>query len=561
MLHLVLFAGLAVQACAQESEVGKLEKQVQVAIARARSASVYLNDYDPKTKMPIGTRFSGVVVNAEGDILTAAHATITNKMYLVTFPDGKKYTASAIGRIHSIDAAVLKINEKGTWPFAEMGWSSSLKENEPCISIAYPASFDTNRLVVRFGFVAEVSSKEKANSIRTTCLMEPGDSGGPTFDLLGRVIGMHSSINNSLESNFEVPIDLYRKYWNALQQPEDYENLPIGEEIYPDTLAVAKLAFNNLQAFYPSVLKLQAKLNGPDLKISSTLNGKSGTITGTLISLTGMAPAKQLMGKNFLISKNSMVGDNPTVDLGKGKMEKARIIARDEHKDLVLLEMETSLTNGIVLSSVPLDTLSLTDLGKFLVSPQPDGEDIWSVVGTTRFNLPAVYRAGYSGAATVMKDGKVVLNIVQANTGASAAKLKAGDQVLSVNGVPIDSPNRYINEMRKNKPDDVVTLVRFNTGVTDTVKIKLGKYPPNKSNHPAETFTGGKSEIRDGFDQVFVHDATITPAECGGPVFTIQGRFMGLNMARYSRTSCIVVTVPELKNFIQNSLQHYTAGI
>lgn len=561
VLHLLLFAGLAGQTRAQQFEVGALEKQVQFAISKARPASVYLVDYDPKTKALIGGRFSGVVVNAEGVILTAAHATAPNRTYKVTFPDGKECTATGLGRIAAIDAAVLKINEKGTWPCAEMGWSSSLKASEPCISIAYPASFDTNKLVVRFGFVEEVSSIEKANSIRTTCLMEPGDSGGPTFDLLGRLIGIHSSVNISLESNFEVPVDLYRKYWNALQQPEDYENFPVGEEIASDNLAASKLIFNNLQAFFPSVLQLERKLKGSGFKISSILKGKNDTIIGTLVSLVGIANAKEITGKSFLISKNSMVGDNPSVDLGKGKLIKAKIIARDEQRDMVLLELATVLKDGIALTSISADTLTIADLGKFLVSPQPAADGIWSVAGTTTFNLPMKYRAGYSGAGAMMKDGKVVIYMVQSNTGASVAKLKAGDQVLSINGVIIENTDRYITEMRKSKPGEIVSLVRFNAGITDTVKIKMGRFPPIISHHPAETFAGGKSEIRDGFSNVFVHDAKITPAECGGPVFDIHGHFMGMNMARYSRTSSIVVTVPELKSFVENSLQHYTAGI
>lgn len=561
VLHLFFFAGFASQAFAQQADLGKFEKQVQTAIVKARPASVYLNDYDPKTKTRIGHRFSGVVVNADGIILTAAHASGPDKTYLVTFPDGKEYTATGLGRIAAVDASILKINEKGKWPFAEMGWSSSLKVNEPCLSIAYPASFDANKLVVRFGYVAEVSSTEKANSIRTTCLMEPGDSGGPAFDLLGRVIGIHSSINYSLESNYEVPVDLFRKYWHALQQPEDYKDLPIGEQIPADTLAAAKLAFNNLELLRPAISKLEAQYQAADLKISSTVKGKSQTIIGTLISLHGIAPAKQTSGKSFILSKNSMVGDNPSIDLGKGKIEMARIVTRDERKDLVLLELESHLKDGIVLTALAADTLTLADLGEFLISPQPDAKAIWSVAGTSSFNLPMILRAGYSGSAAVLKEGKVVLGIVQPYSAASAAKLKVGDQVLSINGVTIDSPEHYITEMRKNNPGDVVALVRSSAGITDTLKMKLGKFPAVISHHPAETFTGGKSNFRDGYDHVFVHDAKVTPAECGGPVFDIRGRFVGMNMARYSRTSCIVVTVAELRNFIAKSYQLNTAGI
>lgn len=178
-LHIIFTLQLLISANAfsQGFDDKALQAQVQEAIKKAYPASVFLADYDPVTKTINGQSFSGVVVSPDGIILTAAHVGSPNKTFLVHFPDGKECTATGLGRIGLYDAAILKIYEKGTWPYAEIGWSSTLQVYEPCLCIAYPGTFSPKRLpVVRFGYVAEPLTLR--NMIRTTCLMEPGDSGG-----------------------------------------------------------------------------------------------------------------------------------------------------------------------------------------------------------------------------------------------------------------------------------------------------------------------------------------------------------------------------------------------
>jgi len=545
---------LSLQASAQKKGLSDLEKQVQKAVAIAISSSVYITDYDPVAKAPVGSRFSGVTVSADGTILTVGHTTVPGASYMVTFPDGKECTATCLGRISGVDAAMLKINEKGAWPFAEMGYSSSLKEKEPCISISYPASFESNILLVRFGFVAEVSTSQRANRIRTTLLMEPGDSGGPAFDLLGRVIGMHSSIDSSLVNNFEVPIDLYRKYWHALEQQIAYEVLPMGEMVGADSLSSSKSMFNNLTSFKDSFDQLSLKLNNSSLKLSSTLSGKTEVVNSTLISLKGLAPAKKISGKSYLISKNSMVGDHPVVYMSGGKTVDARIVYRDNEKDLVLLELAESIKGNLEIKSLKTAKLNKNDLGRFLFSPQPSGEGKWGVLGTPTFDLPKRFRAGYSGAYPVMKDGKLQIGMVGYNSAAKLAKVNVGDEVMSINGIKVDTQESFMKEMKKTLPGDNVILQRKVSGVVDTVNMTMLKYPQSGDLHPAERFFGGKSNYRDGFDGVFVQDAKIIPSECGGPVLDINGNLLGVNIARYSRTSTIVSGTSELKKFIEASM-------
>jgi serine protease Do len=68
--------------------------------------------------------------------------------------------------------------------------------------------------------------------VRTDCALVGGDSGGPLFDMGGRVIGIHSRINGPLTVNIHVPVDTYRDTWERLVKSEVWGPEPyIGVEI------------------------------------------------------------------------------------------------------------------------------------------------------------------------------------------------------------------------------------------------------------------------------------------------------------------------------------------
>ena len=61
--------------------------------------------------------------------------------------------------------------------------------------------------------------------LRSDCTLVGGDSGGPLFDMQGRVVGIHSRIGGSLSSNMHVPVDLYSDTWERMDRGETW-----GEE-------------------------------------------------------------------------------------------------------------------------------------------------------------------------------------------------------------------------------------------------------------------------------------------------------------------------------------------
>ena len=215
-LLLALSLLFSIHVCGQHFNTSKLQGSIKVAIEKAYPASVRIWAFDTVSNTRTGAQFTGVVVRADGHILTAAHVNTPGNTYKIMFPSGISCIAVGLGEIElaealtTPDVAMMKIIGNKLWPYAEMGWSSALSINEPCISIAYPESLDQPLPMVRFGHIQDLNNKY--GFIQSTCIMEPGDSGGPLFDYLGRVIGIHSAVDIKETDNFEVPIDLYRKY-------------------------------------------------------------------------------------------------------------------------------------------------------------------------------------------------------------------------------------------------------------------------------------------------------------------------------------------------------------
>jgi serine protease Do len=527
-----------------------LEKNIQQVIEKAYQASVYITPFDSIAKKAVGGSFSGVVIDPAGHILSAAHAIKPNNWYEITFPDGRKFKAKGLGRIPSNDAAMLQINEPGTWPYAEMGWSSSITVDMPCISIAYPGSLTVKTPTIRMGYVAEAITNE--GFIRSTCLMEPGDSGGPVFDMKGRVIGLHSKINVSLDDNFEIPVDLYRKYWAALTIPLSYTKLPVAEQFVADLQASALKPVPEIKNMANVLKKLEAKLDYNSLIIKSQVDGIETSINGTLVNLQGFGTDDRIKNKSFLLSKSSMIGETVWVQLKPGKTVPAKVISRDESNDLVLLEINVKLKGGIALASVSTDSVQPAQLGKFLISPQVEQDGIISVLGNTQFAIARGPNPAFIGINTNEKDGKIIISMVQPRSPASIAALETGDEITSFNGKKLFKTEDLSKEMTHYKINDTLKLELNRSGVPYSKQVVLKARRLNER-HIAYQFTDGRSERRDGFNQVLVHDARLKPAACGGPLYDIEGNFYGINIARLSRTSTLALPVSVLNKFVREA--------
>jgi serine protease Do len=178
---------------------------------------------------------SGVIVSEDGLVLTAAHvirsysapkkgglegvpqAFKAGAPVKIMLPDGTKVDGKTLGINAKMDSGMVQITTKGPnngkWPFTPVAKSGDVKTGQWVFSLGHPSGPKEGRSpVARLGRVKD-SSK---SAMQTDCTLVGGDSGGPLFDLNGKVIGIHSRIGPSLAYNIHVPTDAFKNEWDKL---------------------------------------------------------------------------------------------------------------------------------------------------------------------------------------------------------------------------------------------------------------------------------------------------------------------------------------------------------
>ncbi len=199
------------------ADIVKLENKVEAVIDKVMPATVAL--ISEKTE----SSGSGVISSADGLILTAAHVVQGAEEITVVFPNGEQVQGKVLGANFSKDIAMVQINGKGPWPFAEMGSSKPLVAGDWVVALGHSAGFDAARTPpVRFGHVV---SKGPGNFLTSDCTLIGGDSGGPLFDINGKIVGINSSIGYSWKNNNHAGIDGFRADWDRLHAGQSWGRL------------------------------------------------------------------------------------------------------------------------------------------------------------------------------------------------------------------------------------------------------------------------------------------------------------------------------------------------
>ncbi len=155
---------------------------------------------------------SGFIISADGYILTNAHVVEKADEVLVKLTDKREFKAKVIGTDRRTDVALLKIEAKAL-PAVNLGDPNKMKVGEWVVAIGSPYGFENS---VTAGIV---SAKGRAlpgdnfvSFIQTDVAVNPGNSGGPLFNLHGEVVGVNSQIYSRtggyMGLSFAIPIDV-----------------------------------------------------------------------------------------------------------------------------------------------------------------------------------------------------------------------------------------------------------------------------------------------------------------------------------------------------------------
>ena len=166
----------------------------------------------PPTEVPTQGQGSGVIVGADGIVLTNAHVVREATEVTVKLTDRREFRAKVLGADPATDIAVLRIDAKGL-PVVVLGDSARAQVGDWVLAIGSPFGFENS---VSAGIVSAMGRNLPGETyvpfIQTDVAVNPGNSGGPLFNLAGEVIGINSQIYSRSGGyqglSFAIPIDV-----------------------------------------------------------------------------------------------------------------------------------------------------------------------------------------------------------------------------------------------------------------------------------------------------------------------------------------------------------------
>lgn len=372
---------------------------------------------------------SGVIISKDGLILTAAHVTeATGNDLTIIFPDGRRVKGTALGVNRTTDAGMAKITDPGDWPFVEMGSSDNLHLGDWVVAMGHPGGYSYERRPpVRLG---RVWRRDLDGAIFTSCPLIGGDSGGPLFDLDGKVVGIHSSIHGSVEMNRHVAIDTLRFDWEKLYKDQRW----------------GKVSFTSSSESRPITGALFDRDSRDGVVVKEVFDdypaAKAGLKAGDVVRKFDGEAVMNFHALQRLLGRRKP-GDKVPVAVQRGP-------------ELVDLQLELGRRSPPRRNGQGEEDDGLPELREPQI-PDESGPRAWL------------------GAAVEFAEGGAVIGEVKAGSPADQAGLKTGDLLTQINDKPVANATEAADALEALKPDESATFRFQRAGKPMDLSIKLGK--------------------------------------------------------------------------------------
>ncbi len=253
----------------------------------------------------------------------------------------------------------------------------------------------------------------------------------------------------------------------------------------------------------------------------------------------------------YILTKASeLSGEVSCQILGRDTMP-ARIVAIDEQWDLALLKVDASDLTPIQWSDEQAPAV-----GSWLATPGLDALPI--AIGVVSVGPREIERR--MPALGIVLDnseqGPRILRVLD-DSGAARAGVKEGDVVRELDGKAMDSRETLIEAIRQYSPGDKVRLTVDRGEKTLKIEATLGEFNSmvHGNREEFQNALGGQlSRRRAGFPLAIQHDTVLTPSQCGGPIVDLEGRAIGLNIARASRVGSYALPAPAIRPLLEQMM-------
>lgn len=203
----------------------------------------------------IGTG-SGVIISADGYIVTNNHVIQNATELEVTLNNNKSYKAKLVGTDSKMDIALLKVNADEKLPYATFGNSDNIRLGEWVLAVGNPYNLNST---VTAGIVSakarDLSNTGIQSFIQTDAAVNPGNSGGALVNTRGELVGINTMISSPTGSytgySFAVPSNITRKIIEDLMEYGNVQRGVLGVDGQELNSAVSKeFDIKQTQGFY-----------------------------------------------------------------------------------------------------------------------------------------------------------------------------------------------------------------------------------------------------------------------------------------------------------------------
>lgn len=478
-----------------------LSKQLKQQLEPAYKATVSVN---------INGSGSGVIISEDGLVLTAAHmmrklkGKDPVKPISIILSDGRKAEAKLLGFNRESDFALLQITSPSDtrWPHCPLANKAPLT-GEFCFTLGHPSGYLKGRPTqVRLGRITSHSTRNQDSYyLFADCNIQPGDSGGPLFSMQGELIGINSSAAKQLGINIYPAIDQFhadRKRLLAGERWGDVSLAPDGAE--SRSTKMTPEALNAIQ---------QELMRRYQLKYPPTVDWMHSLVTAQgEVKITPQTMIKHMTREAIALSKNQ------PISFGLDAPEIVAQLPQLTQQAPAAIAMKVDgkrVAYGIALDSSHL----LTKASVF-----DPGQVVTARVATTTAELECVARNPEWDLAiwAVKGDGSVKLPALVWPK--APPEVQPGDLLISrdAKGRPLwnvaTDQSREVRKKRSIGPIEDPSII---------------------------------SKHRAPYPTAVRHALPLTAKDVGAPVFNQSGQWVGIHIARFSRTMGMMIPVDILK--------------
>ncbi|HAR96406.1 MAG TPA: peptidase [Deltaproteobacteria bacterium] len=365
---------------------------------------------------------SGVIVNADGTILTNSHVVEGASEIMITLNDKQEYKAHVVGRDQKTDLAVIKVDAKARFHAARLGDSEALRVGEWVLAVGNPFGLSntvTSGIVSAKGRI--IGAGPYDDFIQTDAPINPGNSGGPLFNMRGEVIGINTAIvPNGQGIGFAIPINTAKNVLPELVSKGKVSRGYLGVNIQNVTQELASsLGLKNTRGALVSQVRQDSPAERAGIRQGDVIiayDRKDIKDSHELAAVVAATPIGKTVPVKFIRDGKEMTANVRTGDLAMGEMK------ADEKK---------------------------------MAGVQPEGK--WGI--EVRDLTPE-----FAQRLGLKRDKGVVIVGVRQGSPAEDASLQKGDLVLEVNRQPVKTAEEMQERIKKVDKNSLLLLIQRGDG-------------------------------------------------------------------------------------------------